>query len=57
MRLRKWVRITLAIIILISMLVIGAEVDDLKTFILSKLVACGILILSSTILSKYGQKN
>ena len=57
MRLRKWVRITLAIIILISMLVIGAEVDDLKTFILSKIIACGMFVLASSVLLKYGQKN
>ena len=57
MRLRKWVRITLAIIMLISMLIMGAEVSDLKSFILSKIIACGMFVLASSVLLKYGQKN
>ena len=57
MRLRKWVRIALAVIILISMLIMGAEVSDLKSFILSKIIACGMFVLASSVLLKYGQKN
>ena len=39
MKLKKWVEITLMIIMLVSVLFIGADFESIKTFILSKLVS------------------
>ena len=57
MKLKKWVEITLMLIMLVSVLFMGADFESIKTFILSKLVACGMFVLSSGVLLKYGHLN
>ena len=57
MKLKKWVEITLMIIMLVSVLFIGADFESIKAFILSKLVSASTFILSSSVLLKYGHLN
>ena len=49
--LKKWVEVVLAIIMLASLVVMGAEVE--KYFVISKLIALVVFALNSYILVKY----
>lgn len=57
MKLKKWVEITLMLIMLVSVLFMGADFESIKTLILSKLVSTSTFILSSSVLLKYGHLN
>lgn len=51
--LKKWVEVVLAIILLAALVVMGAEVE--KYFIISKLIAMVVFIISGYILLKYAR--
>lgn len=54
-RLKRWVRITLKTIMLVSLMLLSAEVKDLTLFVLSKIVLLIIAILSANILIENGE--
>ena len=49
--LKKWVEVVLAIILLASLVVMGAEVE--KYFVISKLIALVVFVASGYVLVKY----
>ena len=51
--LKKWVEVVLAMVLLISLMVLGGESET--HFITSKIVAMGTLLASGYILFKYGR--
>lgn len=51
--LKKWVEVVLAMVLLISLMVLGSESDT--CFLTSKLVALPIVLVSGYILFKYGR--
>ena len=51
--LKKWVEVVLAMVLLISLMVLGGESET--RFITSKIVAMGTLLASGYILFKYGR--
>ena len=54
-RLKRWVRITLKTIMLVSLMLLSAEVKDLTLFVLSKVALLIIAILSANILIENGE--
>ena len=54
-RLKRWVRITLKTIMLVSLILLSAEVKDLTLFVLSKIALLIIAILSANILIENGE--
>jgi hypothetical protein len=54
--LKKWVMVILAIINILAFIVMASEVDDLKLFVVSHLVACVIFTGNSMLIIKYGRK-
>lgn len=54
-RLKRWVRITLKTIMLVSLMLLSAEVKDLTLFVLSKIALLIIAILSANILIENGE--
>lgn len=54
-RLKRWVRITLKTIMLVSLMLLSAEVKDLTLFVLSKIALLIIVILSANILIENGE--
>lgn len=55
MKLKKWANTTLLIIAIISFMFLGADCEDLKTFIFGHLISSGTFILSTGVLLKYGR--
>lgn len=55
MKLKKWANTTLLIIAIISFMFLGADCEDLKTFIFGHLISAGTFILSTSVLLKYGR--
>ena len=51
--LKKWVEVVLAMVLLISLMVLGSESDT--CFLISKLVVLPIVLASGYILFKYGR--
>lgn len=51
--LKKWVEVVIIFIQVISFMILGSESDDLKVFIISKLIALIIFGINSIILFKY----
>lgn len=54
-RLKRWVRIALKTIMLVSLMLLSAEVKDLTLFVLSKIILLIIAILSANILIENGE--
>ena len=54
-RLKRWVRIALKTIMLVSLMLLSAEVEDLTLFVLSKIALLIIAILSANILIENGE--
>lgn len=55
MKLKKWANTILLIIAIISFMFLGADSEDLKTFIVGHLINTSIFILSTSVLLKYGR--
>lgn len=55
MKLRKWVKVVLATIMLISFMVMASECESTLWFIIGHLIACGIFTLSAMTLIRYGE--
>ena len=51
--LKKWVEVVIVFIQVILFMILGSECDDLKIFIVSKLIALIIFVINSVILFKY----
>lgn len=54
-RLKRWVRIALKTIMLVSLMLLSAEVEDLTLFVMSKIALLIIAILSANILIENGE--
>lgn len=54
-RLKRWVRIFLKTIMLVSLMLLSAEVKDLTLFVISKIALLIITILSANILIENGE--
>lgn len=54
-RLKRWVRIFLKTIMLVSLMLLSAEVKDLTLFVMSKIALLIIAILSANILIENGE--
>ena len=54
-RLKRWVRIALKTIMLVSLMLLSAEVEDLTLFVISKIALLIIAILSANILIENGE--
>lgn len=54
-RLKRWVRIALKTIMLVSLMLLSAEVKDLTLFVMSKIALLIIAILSANILIENGE--
>lgn len=54
-RLKRWVRIFLKTIMLVSLMLLSAEVEDLTLFVISKIALLIIAILSANILIENGE--
>lgn len=54
--LKKWVVIILAVVNMLALLVMGSEVEDLKLFVITHLVACLIFTGNMMLIIKYGRK-
>ena len=53
--LKKWVEVVIIFMQVILFMVLGSECEDLKVFIISKLVALTLFIINSMILFKYSR--
>lgn len=53
--LKKWVEVVLIFIQVILFMILGSESDDLKVFVISKLIALIIFVMNSMILFKYSR--
>lgn len=53
--LKKWVEVVIIFIQVIAFMILGSESDDLKVFIISKLIALLIFGINSIILFKYSR--
>lgn len=53
LKLKKWVVYLLLTINMIAILFMGAECEDFKLFVTSKIIALGIFIINNLILAKY----
>lgn len=53
--LKRWVEVVIIFIQVILFMVLGGECEDLKVFIISKLVAVTLFIINSMILFKYSR--
>lgn len=53
--LKKWVEVVIIFIQVIAFMILGSESDDLKVFIISKLIALLIFGINSVILFKYSR--
>lgn len=54
MKLKKWVIVILAIILITCILILAMDFSDLKIFITSKIISLIIIFLISRIFQKYG---
>lgn len=54
-RLKRWVRIFLKTTMLVSLMLLSAEVKDLTLFVVSKIILLIIAILSANILIENGE--
>lgn len=52
---KKWVEVVIIFIQVILFMILGAECDDLKIFIVSKIIALIIFVINSKILFKYSR--
>ena len=52
--LKSWVQNLLIVVIGVSLMVLGAECDNTATFIISKVVALVIMMLSTKLLNEQG---
>lgn len=53
--LKRWVEVVIIFMQVILFMVLGGECEDLKVFIISKLVALSLFIINSVILFKYSR--
>ena len=53
--LKKWVEVVIIFMQVILFMILGGECEDLKVFIISKLVALTLFIINSMILFKYSR--
>lgn len=53
MRLRKWVKSLLWLLVIISVLVLSSDCDDTLIFFITHVVSAFILMLSATVLIRY----
>jgi hypothetical protein len=53
--LKKWVEVVIIFIQVILFMILGSESDDLKVFIISKLIALIIFGINNIILFKYSR--
>ena len=53
--LKRWVEVVIICIQVILFMVLGGECEDLKIFIISKLIALTLFIINSMILFKYSR--
>lgn len=54
-KLRKWVEVVLVVIGILAFIVIGSDCEDMNTFVVTHLIATGILILVGSILEVYAR--
>lgn len=54
MKLKKWVVVVLAVILMASILLLAMDFTDFKVFIISKAISLVIIVLISKIFTKYG---
>lgn len=54
MKLKKWVIVILAIILITCILILAMDFNDLKIFITSKIISLIIIFLISKVFQKYG---
>ena len=55
MKFKKWVEILLQFITIIAVVLLAAECDDFKLFVISKLICLSIILINITLLNKYGR--
>lgn len=55
MKLKKWAVKTLVIINILALCIMASECESLSLFAISHLTACGVFVLNSMILKKYGR--
>lgn len=53
--LKKWVEVVIIFIQVILFMILGSESDDLKIFVISKLIALTIFVMNSLVLFKYSR--
>lgn len=53
--LKRWVEVVIVSIQFILFMILGSECDDLKIFIVSKIIALIIFVINSAILFKYSR--
>ena len=52
---KKWVEILLQFITIIAMFFLVAECENTIAFVISKIIACTIIIINYNLLKKYGR--
>lgn len=55
MKLRKWVKVILTTISILSLIVMAGDCESTLRFIIGHLIACGVFTLSTMTLIKYGE--
>lgn len=53
--LKKWVEVVIIFIQVLLIMIMASESDDLKVFVISKLIALVIFVINSLILFKYSR--
>lgn len=53
--LKKWVEVVIIFIQVLLIMIMASESDDLKVFVISKLIALIIFVINSLILFKYSR--
>lgn len=53
--LKRWVEVVIIFMQVILIMILGSESDDLKVFVISKLIALIIFVINSLILFKYSR--
>ena len=54
LRLRRWVKVVLLSISIISLFIMASDCEDMAKFVIGHLIACGTFSLSTSILIKFG---
>ena len=55
MKFKKWIEILLQFITIIAVFFLAAECENTIAFVISKIIACTIIIINYNLLKKYGR--